>query len=79
VVLHRSGPRFGPALWVASGLVTEVGSGAAHLLEVARSLGVPTVVGVGEHVVHEGDLVVVDADRDRALVLASDAGERDAP
>jgi hypothetical protein len=38
-------PRFAPLLMNAAGLVTHGGSEAAHLVEVARSLGVPTVLG----------------------------------
>ena len=63
VVLHRPTPQLAPALWVAAGLVAESGSGAAHLIEVARSLRVPAVVGVGSLTLQEGeDLLHVDGD-----------------
>ena len=62
VVLHRPAPQLAPALWVAAGLVAESGSGAAHLIEVARSLRVPAVVGVGSLAVEGEDLVHVDGD-----------------
>ena len=42
-------PALAPMLWGAAGLVTLGGNPGAHLVEVARSLGVPAVVGVGEH------------------------------
>lgn len=44
VVIERPLPAFSPLLWSASGLVTATGNPGAHLLEVAHSLGVPSVV-----------------------------------
>jgi phosphohistidine swiveling domain-containing protein len=38
-------PQYAPLLMGAAGLVTRYGSEAAHLITVARSLGVPAVVG----------------------------------
>jgi phosphohistidine swiveling domain-containing protein len=38
-------PSIAPLLWNAAGLVTRAGSTAAHLIEFAHSIGVPTVVG----------------------------------
>ncbi len=70
VVLRRPSPNLAPALWVASGLVAESGSGAAHLVEVARSLRLPAVVGVGPLEVDDGaDLVLVDGDAEQVTVL----------
>ncbi|MGH9088977.1 MAG: PEP-utilizing enzyme, partial [Acidimicrobiales bacterium] len=79
VVLHRPSPQLAPALWIASGLVAETGSGAAHLIEVARSLRVPAVVAVGTLEVEEGeDLVLVDGDEESVAVLPADvAGDGD--
>lgn len=63
VVVSRPRPHLAPSLWVAAGLVTESGSGAAHLIEVARSLRLPTVVGAGPLPVPDGiDVVLVDGD-----------------
>ncbi|MGH9082521.1 MAG: PEP-utilizing enzyme [Acidimicrobiales bacterium] len=71
VVLRRPSPQLAPSLWVASGLVAERGSGAAHLVEVARSLRVPAVVGIGPIEVAEGDdLLFVDGDEARVAALA---------
>lgn len=39
-------PQLAPLLWRASAIVTAGGSPAAHLFEVARSLGIPAAVGV---------------------------------
>jgi phosphohistidine swiveling domain-containing protein len=45
LVADRPDPALAPLLWNAAGLVTRAGGTAAHLLEFARSIGVPTVVG----------------------------------
>lgn len=45
VVVDRPLPALAPLLWTAGALVTVAGSAAAHLLEVAHSLGVPAIVG----------------------------------
>jgi phosphohistidine swiveling domain-containing protein len=39
-------PQLASLLWGAAGLVAHTGSEGAHLFEVARSLGVPAVIGV---------------------------------
>lgn len=39
-------PGVAPLLWDSAGLVTRLGSPAAHLFESARSLGVPAVCGI---------------------------------
>lgn len=46
IVTQRPLPALAPLLWRASALVTTSGNPAAHLMEVATSLGVPTVLGV---------------------------------
>jgi hypothetical protein len=46
VVTERPLPALAPLLWKASALVTTTGNPAAHLLEVADSLGVPAVLCV---------------------------------
>ena len=56
--LDRPLPGFSPLLWRASALVCRGGGAAAHLFEVASSLGVPTVVA--EVDVTPGQLVSVD-------------------
>ena len=48
LVAPRPIPQLAPLLWGAAALVTFGGSEAAHLVEVARSLGVPTVLGCSE-------------------------------
>lgn len=71
-------PQLAPLLWGASGLVTTGGSGAAHLVEVARSLGVATVVGCDPHELFPlvgrdpsaRTLVAVDGDAGRVVIDA---------
>jgi phosphohistidine swiveling domain-containing protein len=45
IAAARPLPRFAPLLMNAAGLISQGGSEAAHLVEVARSLGVPAVLG----------------------------------
>lgn len=46
IVARRPIPALSSLLWRAAGLVTVAGSPAAHLFEVATSVGVPTVINV---------------------------------
>jgi hypothetical protein len=69
-------PQLAPLLWGASALVTMGGSAEAHLLEVARSLGVPAVLGCSQEHLSTllgadgatGTLVAVDGDSGRVVV-----------
>lgn len=67
IVAPRPLPHLAPLLWGASALVTFGGSAAAHLVEVARSLTVPAVVGCpGEGLLADRSgeaLAAVDGDR----------------
>jgi phosphohistidine swiveling domain-containing protein len=67
-------PRFAPLLMNAAGLVTHGGSEAAHLVEVARSLGVPTVFGCdlgGITKLQGGGYAAVDGAAGAVSVLSS--------
>ncbi len=73
-------PHLAPLLWNRAGLVAASGSQAAHLFEVARSLGVPAVLGVDVarlvEAAEEGTLVAVDGHAGEVSVLpAREAGE----
>jgi phosphotransferase system enzyme I (PtsI) len=59
-----------------AGFVTELGGATSHTAILARSLGVPAVLGMAaaRSVVQEGDLVIVDADEGR-LIIEPDADE----
>jgi hypothetical protein len=45
IVVSEPLPQFAPLLWGSAGLIALNGGPAAHLFEVARSLGVPAVAG----------------------------------
>jgi pyruvate,water dikinase len=65
-------PHLAPLLWHSAALVTAGGASGAHLFEVARSLGVPAVVGVDlETLGPAGALVAVDGDTGLVSVLPS--------
>jgi hypothetical protein len=71
LVARQPVPALAPLLWNAAGLVTRAGSTAAHLIEFAHSLGVPTVVGCELPPLDRGDrtaLVAVDGNRGRVAV-----------
>lgn len=64
-------PALAPLLWNAAALVTRAGSTAAHLIEFAHSIGVPTVVGCDLPPLDKTDgdpLVGVDGNRGRVAV-----------
>ncbi len=85
IVVQYPLPNFAPLLWDAAGLITLGGAPSAHLIEVARSLAVPTVTGcpVGDLLGADGGrlrptktdasdelrIAVVDGDEGRAAVL----------
>lgn len=56
-------PPLSPLLWNAAALVTRGGSAAAHLLEFAGAIGVPSVIGVSLPPLHDdGWFAAVDGD-----------------
>ena len=56
IVARRPIPALSSLLWRASGLVTVAGSAAAHLFEVATSVGVPTVINTDFDAVVDGGI-----------------------
>ena len=56
------------------GFVTELGGATSHTAILARSLGVPAVLGLADvrSIAQEGDLVIVDADQGRLIIDPSD-------
>ena len=72
-------PHLAPLLWHTAALVSTGGSSGAHLFEVARSLGVPAVIGVDPTVWNgEPSLVAVDGDAGVISILRS-GGRSSAP
>lgn len=65
------------------GFVTETGGPTSHVVIIARSLGVPAVVGVGDHAgdlvgaVTDGDLVGLDGATGEIVVRPDEAGVAD--
>ncbi len=67
-------PHLAPLLWHSAALVTAGGTSGAHLFEVARSLGVPAVIGADLDVLGSaGSLVAVDGDSGVVSVLRDPA------
>jgi phosphohistidine swiveling domain-containing protein len=63
-------PHLAPLLWHCAGLVSIGGSSGAHLFEVARSLGVPAVIGVDPTAWGgSGSLAAVDGDAGVVSIL----------
>ena len=66
-------PHLAPLLWHSAALVHTGGSSAAHLFEVARSLGVPAVIGIDPAMFGGvGSLVAVDGDAGVVSILPPD-------
>jgi phosphotransferase system enzyme I (PtsI) len=57
-----------------AGFVTELGGPTSHTAILARSLGLPAVVGTvrARDVIKEGDVLVIDADVDAVIINPSD-------
>lgn len=63
LVAPRSSPRFVRVMGRAAAIVTDLGSTTGHMASLARELGVPTLLGVGEATasIPAGELCTVDA------------------
>lgn len=62
-------PGLAPLLWDGAGLVTKLGSPAAHLFESARSLGIPAVCGIELDDWPTDSLLAVDGHTGQVAVL----------
>jgi phosphohistidine swiveling domain-containing protein len=67
-------PHLAPLLWHSAALVSTGGSSGAHLFEVARSLGVPAVIGV-DPIASGGAGSLVAVDGNSGVVSILPAGE----
>lgn len=75
LVVRNPIPQVAPLLWNCAGLVTAEGSVGAHLFEVARSLGVPSVIGADlADEASAGMLAAVDGDGGVVSVLPAGTG-----
>jgi hypothetical protein len=68
LVVRAVVPQLASLLWDAAGLVVREGNEGAHLFEVARSLGVPAVIGVDPGAM-DGCVVAVNGDDGFVSVL----------
>jgi phosphohistidine swiveling domain-containing protein len=76
LVLRRPTPQVSPLLWECAGVVCAGGSVGAHLFEVARSCGVPAIVGVDLSELDAASLVAVDGDAGRVTTWSPSSEER---
>ena len=69
LVAPTTSPRIVQVLSRLKAVVTDTGSVAGHLASVAREWGIPALVNtrIATEVLHTGDMVTVDADRQRVL------------
>ena len=68
IVVSAVVPQLASLVWEAAGLVAGSGDAGAHLFEVARSLGVPAVIGIDPDAV-DGMVIAVDGDEGTVSVL----------
>lgn len=66
-------PQLASLLWGAAGLVAKTGNEGAHLFEVARSLGLPAVIGVDPGAGND-QVVAVNGDDGKVSVLNAGGG-----
>jgi pyruvate,water dikinase len=64
-------PQFISAMKLASAIVTDEGGLTSHAAIIARELKIPCIVGtkVATQVLHDGDLVEVDANKGIVRIL----------
>jgi phosphoenolpyruvate-protein kinase (PTS system EI component) len=70
-------PQLASLLWEAAGLVARTGSEGAHLFEVARSLGLPSVIGVDPGAADDRVIAVNGNDGTVSVLEASRSEWRD--
>jgi len=60
-----------PAMKKAAAIVTNEGGVTSHAAIVSRELGIPCVIGtkIATEVLHDGDLVEVDANHGKVTIL----------
>lgn len=81
LVAHTTTPDWVPLMRRAAATVTDTGGMTSHAAIVSRELGVPCVVGTRQatHLLHDGEIVTVDATRGLILQGAQTNGHLAAP
>lgn len=71
LVAETTGPEMVPAMRRAGAIVTDEGGLTSHAAIIARELGKPCLVGakIATKVLHDGDLVKVDAEKGKVEIL----------
>jgi pyruvate,water dikinase len=71
LVAPLTDPAWTPLFLAAAAVVVDVGALLSHAAIVARELGIPAVVSVegASRVLTDGDLLEVDGDRGRVVVV----------
>ena len=64
-------PEFVPLMKKAGGIITNEGGITSHAAIISRELGIPCIIGtkIATKVLHDGDLVEVDADNGVVRIL----------
>jgi phosphohistidine swiveling domain-containing protein len=77
LVTEMTRPDFIPILKLAGAIVTDEGGLTSHAAIVSRELGIPCIVGtkIGTRVLHDGDLVEVDAGKGLVRLLRKKRNE----
>jgi phosphohistidine swiveling domain-containing protein len=73
LVCRFTDPSWAPIMSLSEALVIDMGGSASHGAVVARELGIPYVIGteIGSAVLHDGDRILVDGDRNVVRVLGT--------
>ncbi|MFA7209234.1 MAG: PEP-utilizing enzyme [Parcubacteria group bacterium] len=71
LIAHMTKPSYLPAMRKASAFVTDEGGVTCHAAIVAREMKKPCIIGtkIATQILHDGDLVEVDADRGTVRIL----------
>ena len=78
LVTKMSTPDFLPAMKKASAFVTDIGGITSHAAIVSREMKKPCIIGTknATKVLHDGDLIEVDADNGKVTILEKTKGDK---
>lgn len=79
LVTGMTDPNFVPLMQKAAAIITDGGGMLSHAAIMARELGTPCIIGTkfATQVLHDGDLVEVDADNGVVNILQRDASHKE--